>query len=324
MSDGPDIVIIGSGHRRRPRWRRPSPPSGRRIVILERGERLADCPEARDDRRDLRARPLPPGRDLARRPRARRSTRATTTMSAATPSSTARCCSATAPRISARSAISAARRRAGRSPTTTSSPGTRRPRSCIGVRGDARAGPDRAAAFRRAIPFRRCRTSPASPRCGRGSRRAGVHAVVAAARDRPRRLAEAGGHALGRLSRHDRRQERRRDASGIAKALAASERDAGDRRAGDPAGRRRGRPDHRGRIRARTARRGGCRAATRGACGRGGELGRAAAALGARQPLRPGRAQLHEPQLLGGDGGASRSAATTRSIRRPSRSTTST
>ena len=49
MSDGPDIVIIGSGIGGGT-MAAALAASGRRIVILERGERLADCPEARDDR----------------------------------------------------------------------------------------------------------------------------------------------------------------------------------------------------------------------------------------------------------------------------------
>ena len=44
---GPDIVIIGSGMGGAT-LAAALAPSGRRIVILERGERLADCPEARD------------------------------------------------------------------------------------------------------------------------------------------------------------------------------------------------------------------------------------------------------------------------------------
>ena len=44
---GPDIVIIGSGIGGATAAAALAP-SGRRIVILERGERLADSPEARD------------------------------------------------------------------------------------------------------------------------------------------------------------------------------------------------------------------------------------------------------------------------------------
>ena len=89
MSDGPDIVIIGSGIGGGT-MAAALAASGRRIVILERGERLADCPEARDDRAIFERghfRPRRPGS----RPAVRRSIRATTTTSAATRSSTARC-----------------------------------------------------------------------------------------------------------------------------------------------------------------------------------------------------------------------------------------
>jgi len=48
MPDGPEIVIIGSGIGGATAAAALAP-SGRRIVILERGERLADCPEARDE-----------------------------------------------------------------------------------------------------------------------------------------------------------------------------------------------------------------------------------------------------------------------------------
>jgi choline dehydrogenase-like flavoprotein len=48
MADGPEIVIIGSGIGGGT-MAAALAASGRRIVILERGERLADCAEARDD-----------------------------------------------------------------------------------------------------------------------------------------------------------------------------------------------------------------------------------------------------------------------------------
>jgi choline dehydrogenase-like flavoprotein len=48
MSDGPDIVMVGSGMGGAT-LAAALAPTGRRIVILERGERLADCAEARDD-----------------------------------------------------------------------------------------------------------------------------------------------------------------------------------------------------------------------------------------------------------------------------------
>jgi choline dehydrogenase-like flavoprotein len=48
MAEGPDIVIIGSGIGGGT-MAAALAASGRRILILERGDRLADCPEARDD-----------------------------------------------------------------------------------------------------------------------------------------------------------------------------------------------------------------------------------------------------------------------------------
>ena len=48
MTTGPDIVIIGSGIGGGT-MAAALAASGRRILILERGERLVDCPEARDD-----------------------------------------------------------------------------------------------------------------------------------------------------------------------------------------------------------------------------------------------------------------------------------
>jgi choline dehydrogenase-like flavoprotein len=48
METGPDIVIIGSGIGGGT-IAAALAPTGRRVVILERGERLADCAEARDD-----------------------------------------------------------------------------------------------------------------------------------------------------------------------------------------------------------------------------------------------------------------------------------
>ena len=91
MSDGPDIVIIGSGIGGATAAAALAP-SGRRIVILERGERLADSPGGA--RRCGRSSPVATsarrrsGTDAGP---ARLSTRATTTTSAATPSSTAPC-----------------------------------------------------------------------------------------------------------------------------------------------------------------------------------------------------------------------------------------
>lgn len=48
MTDGPDILIVGSGIGGAT-LAAALAPTGKRIVILERGQRLADCAEARDD-----------------------------------------------------------------------------------------------------------------------------------------------------------------------------------------------------------------------------------------------------------------------------------
>ena len=77
-----------AGRRSRPGLRRPA----RRILILERGERLQDSDGSARRARDLPARRFRPQEILARRRRAGRSIRATTTTSAATRNSTARCC----------------------------------------------------------------------------------------------------------------------------------------------------------------------------------------------------------------------------------------
>ena len=169
-----------------------------------------------------------------------------------------------------------------------------------------------------AYPFPPVPDEPSiADRAGAAEARPASTPVVAAARDRPRRLAEAGGDAVGRLPGHHRRQARRARASGSPAALEhpnvtletgalVTRLDAGadgpDRGGRVPQGRR----DEAAGARARDPER------------RRGQLRRAAAALGAREPLRPGRAELHEPQLLGGDGGAARSAATRRSTRRRS------
>ena len=137
--------------------------------------------------------------------------------------------------------------------------------------------------------------------------RAGVTPVRPAARRRRRPLARPRRDALGRLSRHHRRQDGRRE-RGRRQGARAPERHAPDRRPGHPAARGARRADHGGRVHPQRQRRQPLRPALR-AVGRRGQLGGAAPALGrrraphrARQPLRPGRAQLHEPQLLGGAG----------------------
>ena len=111
--------------------------------------------------RRLRRQPLRLARHLVRRATASRSSRRSTTSSAARRSSTARRSTACARRTSASCATTTASRRPGRSPTTRSSPTTRRPSSS--TRCTARAARIRPSR-RRARPTRsrRSRTSRAS------------------------------------------------------------------------------------------------------------------------------------------------------------------
>jgi choline dehydrogenase-like flavoprotein len=103
-----DVIIIGSGMGGAT-LAAALAPTGRKVLILERGERLQDSPEARD-----------PAAIFQRGhfKRAPPCTPATTLMSGAIPSFTARSSSATGPRIFALFAISRAPRPAGQSAMT--------------------------------------------------------------------------------------------------------------------------------------------------------------------------------------------------------------
>ena len=123
-----DVVIIGSGAGGGTlAWKLA--PTGKRILLLERGDYL---PRERDnwdtDAVFLRGK-YTTDRDVASTPTATSSRPSRTTTSAATRSSTAPRCSGCGPRTSARSRTTAASRRRGRSATTTSSRGTPRPSS---------------------------------------------------------------------------------------------------------------------------------------------------------------------------------------------------
>ena len=195
----PDIVIIGSGIGGAT-VASGLAGSGAKILILERGEHLADTPETRDSRAIFRA-AISGRRRCGTRPAARRSIPATTTMSAAIRNSTARCWCATAREDFLRAG--ALRRRlagladllrgtgalvfAGRAAL----PGARR----------ARRRPDRA------VPFAALCLPAGAGRAGDRRARAelqglGLHPCLAAARHRHRRLADGRQDALGRLSQH--------------------------------------------------------------------------------------------------------------------------
>ena len=90
MSTAPDIVIIGSGMGGAT-IAAGLAGSGARILILERGERIADTPETRDARAIFQRGHFRPQGNLVRPATATPSIPATTISSAATRSSTARC-----------------------------------------------------------------------------------------------------------------------------------------------------------------------------------------------------------------------------------------
>ena len=194
-----------------------------------------------------------------------------------------------------------------------------------------RRGPDRAAAFGAVpLPGRLARTAhTGAPRRSREGR---PPSVPSAGRRRPRRV-RPGGWALRalrplrRLSLPHRRQGRR------ARAVRAPGAQARQRHPADP----RPRPATRDRRRGTSVshrrrpqgRRGGLQRRHRRRLLRGGELSRAAAALGvgpppqrARELLRPRRAQLHGPHQLGRD--RDLPGRTPPSSRRRSASTTTT
>ena len=158
-----DVIIIGTGAGGGTLAYRLAP-SGKRILILERGDYVAREKDNWSTRAVNVSAKYKTKEQWLRHRRASRSTRTPTTMSAATPSSMARRCSACGARTSARCGMPAAFRRPGRSPTTISSPTTPRPN--ISTRCTASAAqirPSRRPARRTRI--RRSVTSRASSSC---------------------------------------------------------------------------------------------------------------------------------------------------------------
>ena len=152
-----DVIIIGTGAGGGTLARHLAP-SGKRILLLERGDWLPREPEnwqAQDVFVDNRY--ISPGH-VVRREGQGRSSRRSTTSSAGRPSSTGRRSTGSGRRTSASCATTTASRPPGRSPTTSWSPTTRRPSSstrCT-ARG-ARIRPSRPRA-----PPTRTRRSPTS------------------------------------------------------------------------------------------------------------------------------------------------------------------
>ncbi len=307
MSDGPDIVIVGSGIGGAT-LAAALAPTGKRIVILERGERLVDCAEARDDDAIFARGHFRPDE-----------TWFTPDGSPFNPGNyyyvggNSKFYGAVLIRYRAED-FRPLRHLGGTTPGWPITyddlePWYQAAEELFSVRGDASQDPTEP------------RHSGAYP-ISSGSRRAGDRGrpsqivpgwgqtFIAAAWHRHGALARPRRDPLGCLPRHDGREDGRRERR-RGKGARAPERHAGDRSAGDPSDRRarwsrdRGRVRPRERIQARFS-------AAGGAFRRGNQLGRPAAALGPRgisarpcEPVGSGRAQLHEPQLFGSHGRAS-------------------
>ena len=156
-----DVIVIGSGAGGGTLVHRLAP-SGKRILLLERGDWLPREPQNWSRGGRVRRQPLHLGGHLVRRRDGEgRSSRRCTTSSAAPPSSTARRSTGCARRTSASCATTTASRPPGRSATTRWSPTTRRPSSSTRCTARAaRTRPSRRPA--RPIRSRPCRTSRAS------------------------------------------------------------------------------------------------------------------------------------------------------------------
>ena len=128
MADHYDVIIVGSGAGGGTLAHRLAP-SGKRVLILERGDWLPREIENWDADGGLRRQPLRLAGHLVRRRTARPSSRRSTTSSAARRSSTGPRCTGCGSATSASSSTTAASRRPGRSTTTCSSRTTPRPSS---------------------------------------------------------------------------------------------------------------------------------------------------------------------------------------------------
>ena len=151
-------------HRHRRRRRHAGPPAGAvgQADPPARARRLAAARAAElAGARRLRRQPLRLGGHLVRRARPGRSSRRSTTSSAARPSSTAPRSTGCGPRTSASCATTTASRRRGRSAMTSWSPTTRGRAALPGPRR-ARGGPD-GAAGQRAVPVPRRQPRAAHP-----------------------------------------------------------------------------------------------------------------------------------------------------------------
>ena len=186
--DSYDVVIIGTGAGGGTLARHLAP-SGKRILLLERGDwlpaRAAELAHAGCVRRE----PLHLAGHVVRRAKASRSSRRSTTSSAERRSSTARRSIGSARRTSASCSTTTGSRPRGRSPTTSSSRTTPRPSSCTRctARG-ARIRPSRGRA-------RRTRTRPSRTSRGSSSSRTTSRRRATSRSTRPAGSCWTSGHA---------------------------------------------------------------------------------------------------------------------------------
>ncbi|QWZ08716.1 NAD(P)-binding protein [Nocardioides panacis] len=117
MSDHYDVIIVGSGAGGGTLAHRLAP-SGKRVLVLERGDWLPPGDRELGRPGGLRRQPLRVARHLVRRPRARVPAAGALLRSAAPRSSTAPRCTGCGSVTSASSSTTAASRRRGRSATT--------------------------------------------------------------------------------------------------------------------------------------------------------------------------------------------------------------
>ena len=212
MPEHYDVIIIGTGAGGGTLAHRLAP-SGKRILLLERGGYLPREPENWDCEEVFRKRALPDRARSGSTRTARSSSPTSSTTSAATRSSTARSCSACASATSARSATTADLARVAdllRRPRAL----LRRGRAALPRARRARRGPDRAARARARSPYPAVSHEPRIQQLHDDLERTGPPPVPPAGRRRPRRVGPGGGalralRPLRRLPVPRRRQGRR-------------------------------------------------------------------------------------------------------------------
>ena len=248
-----DVIIIGTGAGGGTLAHRLAP-TGKRILLLERGGYLPREPENWDIRGGLPQGALPDRRALVRQGRRRLPARTSSTSSAATRSSTARSSSACASATSARSATTAASRRRGRSPTTTSSPTTPRPSgstSSTARRGEDPTEPPALGPV--PVPRRLARAAHPAARtttsCGPATTRSTCPVGVDLDESDPEAGPLRALRPLRRLPLPDRRQGRRARPLRAPRARARQRHAAHAREGGAAGDRRRRALGHRGRRR---------------------------------------------------------------------------